>query len=250
MQTFATKTVREIALEVPATTRVFEELKIDYCCGGRKSLSEACASAGLDPALVAKKLDAAVRENGTRGEAGRVDKQSASELIEHIISKHHIFTAAEIERLTPLMEKVCRKHGEQHPELMKLQTVFLALADSIRPHMRKEEMVLFPYIQAVDAVLKDNGVAQAPHFGTVANPIRMMMADHDEDGERLRIMREFTDDYTLSEGACPSFTALYAGLEDLEKDLHQHIHLENNVLFPTAIELERLAFASDSVSVN
>lgn len=243
MQTFATKTIREIALEAPATTRVFEEFKIDYCCGGRKSLDEACAAAGLDPIAVAQKIEAALKEQSSRGESGSSDKRSASELIDYIISKHHIFTVEEIERLTPLMEKVCQRHGDQHPELFKLQTIFLALADSLIPHMRKEEAVLFPYIQTLESSVNGNMPAVPPHFGTVENPIRMMMADHEEDGERLRIMREITSDYTLPEGACPSFTALYAGLQDLEKDLHRHIHLENNVLFPAAVDLEHGVFA-------
>jgi len=244
MQTFATKTIREIALEVPATTRVFEEFKIDYCCGGRKSLSEACAAAGLDPSLVAQKLDAALSDQLSRNETGRTNTRSASELIDYIIAKHHVFTVQEIERLRPLMEKVCTRHGEQHPELFKLQTIFHALADSLVPHMRKEEAVLFPYIQMLDSSLNQGLSSQRPHFGTVANPIRMMMADHEEDGERLRVMREITGDYTLPEGACPSYTALYAGFQDLERDLHRHIHLENNVLFPAAVDLEQSVLAS------
>lgn len=239
MQTFATKTIREIALEVPATTRVFEEFKIDYCCGGRKSLSEACAAAGLDPSLVARKLDAALSDQLSRNETGRTDTRSASELIDYIIAKHHVFTVQELERLTPLMEKVCTRHGDYHPELFKLQTIFLALADSLVPHMRKEEAVLFPYIQMLESSVTGNTPAVPPHFGTVENPIRMMMADHEEDGERLRLMREISSDYTLPDGACPSFTALYAGLQDLERDLHRHIHLENNVLFPAAVALEQ-----------
>ena len=243
MQTFTTKTIRDIALETPATTRVFEEFKIDYCCGGRKSLDEACAAAGLDSRVVAQKIEAAINDQKTRGETGPTEKRSASELIDHIIAKHHIFTAAEIERLSPLMEKVCTRHGEQHPELFKLQSMFRALADSLIPHMRKEEMVLFPYIQMLESPIDRNAHARTPHFSTVENPIRMMMADHEEDGERLRVMREISSDYKLPEGACPSFTALYAGLEDLEKDLHRHIHLENNVLFPAAVDLEQGVFA-------
>lgn len=239
MQTFATKTLREIALEVPATTRVFEEFKIDYCCGGRKSLSEACAAAGLDPSLVAQKLDAALSDHLSRNETGTTDMRSASELIDYITAKHHVFTVQEIERLTPLMEKVYTRHGEQHPELFKLQTIFLALANSLIPHMRKEEVVLFPYIQALESSRARNSYPGVPHFGTVANPIRIMMADHEEDGARLRVMREIASDYKLPEGACPSYTALYAGLQDLEKDLHRHIHLENNVLFPAAVDLEQ-----------
>lgn len=238
MQRFATKTIREIAIEVPATTRVFEEFKIDYCCGGQKSLSEACAAAGLDPSLVTQKLDAALSEQLSRNETAETDTRSASELIDYIIAKHHVFTVQEIERLTPLMEKVCRRHGEQHPELFKLQSIFVALAESLVPHMRKEEAVLFPYIQMLDSSANGNLKAVPPHFGTVENPIRMMMADHEQDGERLRVMREIASDYNLPDGACPSYTALYAGLQDLERDLHRHIHLENNLLFPAAVDLE------------
>ena len=248
MQTFTAKTIREIALEAPQTTRVFEEFKIDYCCGGRKPFSDACRDAGLDPQQVARKIDEALQEHASRNGNSRQDDRSASELIDYIISKHHVFTVQEIERLKPLMEKVCLRHGEQHPELFKLQTIFLALSDSLIPHMRKEEAVLFPYIQGLYASRANATSAPAPHFGTVENPIRMMMADHEDDGERLRLMREISGDYTLPEGACPSFTALYAGLEDLEKDLHRHINLENNVLFPLAVEMEKKSLvASETV---
>ncbi len=244
MQTFTTKTIREIALEAPQTTRVFEEFKIDYCCGGRKSFRDACVDAGLDPQLVAHKIEAAMKDHAARGESDQQNVRSASDLIDHIIGKHHVFTVQEIQRLTPLMEKVCSRHGEQHPELFKLQTIFRALAGSLEPHMRKEETVLFPYIQMLESSLTHAISTPSTHFGTVANPIRMMMADHEEDGERLRMMREISSDYTLPEEACPSFTALYAGMEDLEKDLHRHIHLENNVLFPEAIALEQKTLVS------
>ena len=243
MQTFNTKTIREIALEAPETTRVFEEFKIDYCCGGRKPFDEACVAAGLDPSVVALKIEAAITDQKLRGESVGGDERSASQLIDFIVAKHHVYTAQEIERLKPLIQKVCERHGEHNPKLFQLRTIFLALAESLVPHMRKEESVLFPYIQALESSVSRNSNPAPPHFGTVQNPIRMMVADHEEDGERLRVMREITRDYTLPEGACPSYTALYAGLTDLEKDLHRHIHLENNVLFPAAVELERNAFA-------
>ena len=243
MQTFTTKTIRDIALSSPQTTRVFEEFKIDYCCGGRKLLEDVCMDAGLDFQMVAKKLEAAMRDNDSRGDSGMPQDKSPSQLINYIVGKHHLFTVQELERLTPLMEKVCQRHGAQYPELFKLQTIFLALSDSLIPHMRKEENVLFPYIQQLESSSLNGTSATPPHFGTVENPIRMMIADHEEDGERLRIMREISGDYALPDGACPSFSALYAGLQDLERDLHRHIHLENNMLFPAATELERNTFA-------
>jgi len=239
MEQLTQKTIREIALAAPATVRVFEELKIDYCCGGRRSISEACAAAGVAPDVLERRID----EILVKGEAGSEDAEelrSPTKLIDHIETTHHVFTRAEIERLMPLMAKVAVRHGEHHPELRQLESIFTALADSLLPHMMKEENVLFPFIKRLD-MCSENGlpVPLAP-FGSVQNPVRMMMADHDTDGDRLAQMRAITHDYQLPNDACPSFTALFAGLQDLERDLHRHIHLENNVLFPAALELERV----------
>lgn len=236
MHELATSMVRDIALAVPATTRVFEEFKIDYCCGGRQLLDEACRAAGVDTGAVLNSLTKVM----TKSEAADVapEAMGPAALIDHILAKHHAFTARELARLEPLMEKVVTRHAEHHPELAGLQALFTTLVESLVPHMRKEENVLFPHIQALERSKDLREPAPVPHFGTVRNPIRMMMAEHDADGDRLRQIREITNDYTVPDGACPSFTALYAGLEDLEKDLHRHIHLENNVLFPAATNLE------------
>jgi regulator of cell morphogenesis and NO signaling len=239
MQTLTTKTIREIALASPETTRVFEALKIDYCCGGRKLFKDACIDLGLDPVDVAGKVEAAMN---SRESENQPELQEPSDLIDHIVDKHHSFTVQELARLMPLMEKVCVRHGGQHPELFRLQIVFGELGESLVPHMRKEEIVLFPFIKLLEANEEGrNTRPSAAPFGTVSNPIRMMMDDHDVDGERLRTMRTITNDYDLPSGACPSFKALYSGLQDLERDLHRHIHLENNVLFPAAVKLELAA---------
>lgn len=233
-----TKTIREIALAAPATTRVFEEFKIDYCCGGRRLLDEACRKQGLEIKPIIDKLNA-VLAAGAAEDQDSPQNLNASELIGHILAKHHVFTAQELERLEPLMKKVVTRHGELHPELKILEMIFIALSRDLKLHMRKEEAVLFPFIQDLDDAVRLGEPVPRAHFLTVENPILMMTSEHDMDGARLRRMRELTKDYTPPEGACPSFVALYAGLEELEKDLHQHIHLENNVLFPKAVELER-----------
>lgn len=238
MENFATKTIREIAIDAPAATRVFEEFKIDYCCGGHKPFADACFDAGIDPAMLAERINTAIRNPVGGADLDHPEDKSPTALIDYILAKHHVFTAQELERLTPLMAKVATRHGNNHPELFELQSVFAALADSLIPHMQKEEVILFPYIQELESSVNVNISVPPPHFGTVQNPIRMLMADHDVDGERLRQMRNITADYTLPDGACPSFSALYAGLQDLERDIHRHIHLENNVLFPAAIQLE------------
>lgn len=230
------KTIREIALEAPLTTRVFEEFKIDYCCGGRVHFAEACQNAGVDPRLVEQRLDTVIQSAGTS--ADLIERSSPTDLIDHIVKTHHVFTRSELSRLLTLMEKVARKHGNGHPELLEMQEKLDALNTELLPHMAKEEMVLFPYIKELDNAKTRGRIAAPPHFGSVRNPVRMMMFEHDAAGEILRKMRDLSSDYKVPEGACPSFAALYAGLEDLEKDLHRHIHLENNVLFVQAIELE------------
>ena len=237
MQEFSTKTVRDIALEAPLTTRVFEEYKIDFCCGGRVPFEEACQKAGVDPAVVKAKLETILE--GSRSETNTGEKRTPKELIRFIESTHHAFTRDEFQRLLPLMNKVAGKHGEGHAELFEIQRLLNELADDLLPHMRKEEMVLFPYIEQLEVATTRGGVPPIPHFGTVQNPVRMMMFEHEAAGAILREMRSLSNNYSAPEGACPSYRGLYAGLEDLEKDLHRHIHLENNVLFPEAIEMEK-----------
>jgi len=230
-------TIRDIALASPATTRVFEEFKIDYCCGGRRSIRDACAAMGIDPAILEKRIDEVIAAPAETTEKAP-ETLPPLELAEYIIDNHHTFTKKEITRLAPLMTKVASRHGENHPELLKLQDLFIALAESLIPHMKKEEHVLFPHIKRLGYAAANNMPAPFGPFGTVRNPIQMMMSEHDTDGERLAEMRRITRDYELPEGACPSFTALFAGLQDLERDLHRHIHLENNVLFPAAAKME------------
>ena len=235
----AAMTVRDIALAAPLTTRVFEEYKIDFCCGGRKSLGEACLLAGVSADEVSEKLKLALHEPHLDFEP---EKLEVIALVNYIVDKHHEFTRSEMLRLTGLMEKVAWKHGEAHPELAELKENFARLTADLVTHMRKEEMVLFPYIQDLTRARSRGMTPLMPPFGTVANPVSVMQYEHDEAGNILKEMRRLTSDYGLPEGACPSFTALYAGLDALEKDLHQHIHLENNVLFPQARETEDAAF--------
>ena len=222
----ANKTIKEIALEMPAATRVFQELKIDYCCGGGKNFLEACEKAELSSEMVEKKISDALQQ------------VSASKLIDLIVQKHHIFTKNELARLTPLMEKVAGKHGEHYPYLIELKRLFIDLRDELLPHMQKEEFILFPHVKRLEASEIANISVPRPAFGTVTNPIRMMSVEHDSAGDIFREIRRTTSNFTPPADACPSFKALYFGLEELEKDLHQHIHLENNVLFPMSLELE------------
>jgi regulator of cell morphogenesis and NO signaling len=238
MQIFSTKTVREIALEMPLTTRIFEEYKIDYCCGGRRSLAEACISAGVDVMDVTRKLEEFLSETALDPNLIRWETRSSAELIDHIVDKHHVFTKSELARLGTLMEKVYQRHGADHPELLEMKESFSALSQELMPHMMKEETVLFPFIKTLENSAANDLTIPVPHFGTVQNPVRMMMFEHDAAGEILGKMRQISNDYLLPDGACPSYSALYHGIRALESDLHQHIHLENNVLFPKAVKME------------
>jgi regulator of cell morphogenesis and NO signaling len=229
-------TVRDVALQVPESTRLFESLKIDYCCGGNQPLGQACASAGVDVDNVMEMLTGVGQSN----EAGVVDFQNASlpELITHILDTHHVFTKSEMERLEALADKVLNAHGGNHPELVHLDELLTRLCADLRPHMFKEEQVLFPYIMAMAAAAGQNRPAPFAPFGTVKNPVRMMMMEHDTAGQILGELRALTSDYKVPADACISYQTLYQALENFEKDLHQHIHLENNILFPRALELE------------
>jgi regulator of cell morphogenesis and NO signaling len=231
-------TVREVAIELPQATRLFETLKIDYCCGGNKPLAQACATAGVDVDDVMEMLTEVTEQNSASAGAGDFQSASLPELITHILDTHHVFTKSEMERLEALTAKVIAAHGSNHPELVQLGEIFKHLCADLRPHMFKEEQVLFPYILAMTQAKENNQAGPFAPFGTVNNPIRMMMREHDNAGQILRELRDLTSDYQVPADGCMSYRTLYQALEDFEKDLHQHIHLENNVLFPKALELE------------
>ena len=229
------KTVREIAVEMPQATRVFEKLGIDYCCGGAKSLEQACAAANLNVRQVLQSLETADKPASERdwnsGELGA--------LIEHIVGTHHNYVKSEVPRLDALIAKVCGVHGKNHPELLEAQSVFRALGAELSTHLMKEENILFPYINRMEETVLSGQPSPRPPFGSVGNPIHMMLMEHDSAGEALRELRRLTNDYAAPADACISYQTLYRALLEFEADLHQHIHLENNILFPRAIAMER-----------
>lgn len=238
MSAIAEKTVRELALESSTATRVFERLGIDYCCGGGKSLEEACRGANLSLEQVQSELDGA-EQQANAGNARDWQREPLTDLIAHINGTHHKYVRQEIARLAPLFEKVCGVHGKNHPELLHMQAIFRGVAQELTHHMMKEEMVLFPYIVRMEEAVIQRDPVLPPPFGTVANPVAMMEHEHDSAGQALRAMRAAGNGYEPPEGACASYQALYRALAEFEADLHQHIHLENNILFPRAIAMEK-----------
>jgi len=238
MSLTAEKTVRELALGKPGAARVFEKLGIDYCCGGKQTLEDACRTVRIPVDEVLDALEAAPPSGQAFPSDSDWQTAPLADLISHIKNTHHKYTREEIARLGPLFDKVCSVHGEHHPELLPLRATFQGLAQELTTHMMKEEMVLFPYMERMEeSVIQKEPILPAP-FGTVRNPVSMMEHEHDSAGNALRAIRASSNSYTAPPDACVSYQTLYKTLAEFEADLHQHIHLENNILFPRAIALE------------
>ena len=216
----------------PGAARVLERHHLDYCCGGRRTLAEACVAAGIDPDPVLAELTL----SGAPGDGapGAWTTMSPSQLVDHLEGTHHRYLHDELPRLDALVQKVVGVHGERHPELGQVQDTFALLRDDLEPHLAKEERILFPMIRELDAAAGTRALGT----GSVAGPIRVMLAEHDRAGELLERLRTTTDGYRAPDDACGSYRALYEGLEQLEADIHLHVHKENNVLFPAVVDLD------------
>ena len=237
--TATTQTVREIALEQPTAIRVFEQFGIDYCCGGRKPLAEACAARNIEIDSVIAALEAAEKKSGI--EVENLAEKSLQSLSSHIVAKHHAYVKRELPRLVQLAEKVVNRHGSTKPELPVIAATLMQLDEELIQHLAKEEAMLFPYITALEQSVSLGAARPHSCFGAVGNPIAMMTQEHDAAGSLLSEIRRLSTNFTTPEDACPTFHAFYDGLKEFEQDLHQHIHLENNILFPRAIEFDLIA---------
>ncbi|MBK7600023.1 MAG: iron-sulfur cluster repair di-iron protein [Acidobacteria bacterium] len=231
-------TVGDLAVVIPGATRVFEKFGIDYCCGGKRTLDEACRSSNLAFDDVLHQLELS-EQNAVRDQSGPDwSVESLTDFARYIVDKHHVFTRDELDRIEKLLTRVCGVHGARHPELIQAQSLFFKLKSDLIPHMLKEEQVLFPYVERMEEAIANNMPVPQPFFGTVGNPVRMMMMEHDTVGELLRELRKATNDYSIPDDACISYQSLYQAMTEFEADIHQHIHLENNIFFPRALEME------------
>jgi regulator of cell morphogenesis and NO signaling len=232
--------VKQIVVENPGATRIFEEAGVDFCCGGDKSLKDACAHADVSTEDILVRL----REGSigvVPGDANWINSPLIV-LTQHIRERHHRYVREAIPRVQALFQKVIAKHGENHPEIGDAEKLFLEVSQEMIAHMQKEEQILFPYIEALERSTKGNGTFEPPFFQSVRNPIHAMMKEHDSAGALVKRIREASSGYVSPQDACPSYQALYMDLHEFEADLHQHVHLENNILFPRAVEMEA-AFA-------
>lgn len=224
--------VGDLVKDRPARSRVFEQLKIDYCCGGKLPLADVCAQRGLDVEDVLEQLR---QIDATGDTAVNADTMGLGELADHIVATHHAYLRQELPRLDFMTRKVAAVHGDGEPRLVKIREVFVQFQDELQSHMIKEEQILFPMIRH----LATADTAPAFHCGSLANPINQMELEHQEAGDGLAHFRLLTEDYTPPEWACNTFRSLYDALAQLELDMHQHVHKENHILFPKALQRER-----------
>jgi regulator of cell morphogenesis and NO signaling len=235
--TFSANTrVKEIAVANPGAKRVLEDAGVDYCCGGERPLHDACMKAGVSAEEILQRL----QENSKQVAAEEKNWTAATlcELTQHIVAKHHGYVREQVPRLRALLDKVKSKHGQNHPELAEIEISFFDLGQEMYGHMQKEEQILFPYIERLERATMEKRKPEPPFFGTVRNPIHMMMQEHDSAGVLLHEMRRLSGGYQPPAEACESYRELYRSLEEFEADMHTHVHLENNILFPRAAEME------------
>jgi regulator of cell morphogenesis and NO signaling len=229
------RTVAEIVAADFRAAAVFERFGIDFCGSGRRRIAEACRTAAADPDAVVRAL-AALPDTANRGDDTL--QWSIPRLIDFIVSTHHAYVRSAIPIIARHLTKLVLVHGERHPELARSALYFDQVAEDLGHHMRKEEHVLFPYLRDLAEAGDDSGRMHSP-FGTVANPIRMMEREHREVGDALRLIRELTRGYTAPGDGCGTYEIAMAELRQFERDLHRHVHLENNVLFPAALRIEQ-----------
>lgn len=231
------ETLGQIAAKDLRKAQIFKKHGLDFCCGGKKTVKEACAEKGLDVATVEQELQQADKVPSSRPLP--YNEWNLDFLADYIINTHHTYIRKNLPDIKTYANKVMRVHGDHHPELAKVNQLVEAVNAELTAHMHKEEQILFPYIKQLVSAKTHSQQFQRSPFGTVRNPINMMEMEHESVGNNLDGLRECTNNYSLPEDACASYSLLYRMLEEFEEDLHLHIHLENNILFPKALKLEK-----------
>ena len=229
--------VGELVAEDYKAASVFKSYEIDFCCKGNRSINEVCESNNINSQSLIDDLDTTLN----KAESGSTDYKSwpIDLLVDYIEKRHHKYVDDKILEIKPYLDKTCNAHGKDNPELLEIRELFNQSAGELTAHMKKEELILFPFVRQVAKVILTGEKLDAAHFGSVENPVNMMKEEHVDEGERFRKISELSNNYTIPEGGCNTYAVTYALLKEFEEDLHLHIHLENNILFPKAIELEK-----------
>ncbi len=230
MNTISNNTIGNIVAGNFRTAKVFSNYGIDFCCGGGITLKEACKRKNIDPLEIIRDIEQVLE----RPDEFRYIDYNLSQLIDHIVTSHHTYVNGTIPALKTYLDKLVRVHGERHPELVEIRDQFFQAAEALKVHMEKEELVLFPYIVAMESSKSQNFTLSEPHFGHIDNPINGMEDDHEAEGERFRKIAVISNQYTPPADACQTYKLAFALLQEFDNDLHLHIHLENNILFPKA----------------
>lgn len=231
-----TTLIRDLVANDFRTAAVFQKYGLDFCCGGGRPIAEAAIAKGVDPAALIVDLEAVTLSpmNGTP----KFNSWEPDMLIDYIVANHHAYVKETLPTTLMHVQKVARVHGENHPEVIAIAAAFTRVAQELSQHMQKEEMMLFPFIKSLVAARRNGGAAPRPPFGSVANPIRMMELEHQSAGDEMEEIRTLSSGYAPPEDACTTYRVAYQELHAFELDLHQHVHLENNILFPKAVLLE------------
>ena len=236
MENLKDKTIGAFVAQDFRTAAIFSKYQIDFCCKGNRTITEVCEKQDIDAdTLLQNVFDVLQSENNNT-----IDFNSwpLDLLVDYIEKTHHRYVEEKTGIILQFLNKLCSVHGANHPELFKINELFTAGAGELSQHMKKEELMLFPYIKRMVKTKESNGVLTQPSFGTVSNPIAMMMQEHDNEGERFCEIANLTNDYTAPADGCTTYKVAFAMLNEFEQDLHKHIHLENNILFPKAVILE------------
>lgn len=236
MNTIEKQTIGEYVAKDFRTAAVFSKYGIDFCCKGNRTIEEACSKKGLDFKEIETKINQLLE---TKSE-NYIDFKSwpSDLLVDYIEKTHHRYVEEKTPVLLAFLDKLCKVHGNTHPELFLINELFIGCAGELAQHMKKEELILFPFIKQMANAIHTNQTLEQPHFGTVGNPIAMMKHEHENEGERFVKMADLTNNYTPPSDACNTYKVTFSMLQEFEQDLHKHIHLENNILFIKAIEME------------
>ena len=236
MEILEEQIIGELVAQNYKTASVFKKFKIDFCCNGNRTISEACERKKLDPSQLINEL-----RNTIINVEQNIDFNSweLDLLADYIEKTHHRYVLTKIEEIKPYLNKVTRVHGEHNPELKEIEILFNQSAQELSQHLQKEEMILFPFIRNMVNSKMEEKPLFFPHFETVENPIAMMKHEHQNEGERFEKIAELSNQYTPPSHACNTYRVTFALLKEFEDNLHQHIHLENNILFPKAIKMEK-----------
>jgi len=232
---FALRSVGSIVNDNFATARIFKDFGIDFCCGGTATLADACRMAGVD---IERVVEALVSAQGEQATSIPFDSWPTDLLIDYVLKIHHRGIRARGPQLLADIERVERAHGERHPELRKLVTLFADSLEDLENHLQKEEQVLFPYCYRLFEAQQQGQRCEPMHCGTVANPIRVMLREHSDEGTRYKYIRTLMNNFEVPEDACPTYRLMLQDLEAFMDGLFEHIHIENNILFPRFIKLE------------